>query len=69
MGLPCVLTIDGSDQKIAKTVVSNTKEQNQRILSMNSMQSVTVEEMGNGATYLTVMEKNREVLEAALSGD
>ena len=36
---------------------------------MNSMQSVTVEEMGNGATYLTVMEKNREVLEAALSGD
>ena len=69
LGLPCVLTIDGSDQKIAKTVVSNTKKQNQRILSMNSMQSVTVEEMGNGATYLTVMEKNREVLEAALSGD
>ena len=69
LGLPCVLTIDGSDQKIAKTVVSNTKKQNQRILSMNSMQSVTVEEMGNGATYLTVMEKNREVLEAALSGE
>lgn len=66
--LPCVLTIDGSDQKIAKTVVSNTQKQNQDICSMDSLQSVTAEEIEEGMTYLTVMENNRIVLEKALSG-
>lgn len=67
--LSCVLTIEGSDQKIAKTVAANTKQQNQKILSLDSMQSVTKEEIADGATYLSVMEHNRKVLERALSGE
>ena len=69
LGLPCVLTIDGSDTKIAQTVISNTQKKNQKILSVNSMQSVTREEIEDGMTYLTVMEKNRKAIETALYGE
>lgn len=68
LGLSCVLTMEGSDQKIAATVAANTKKQNPYILSVNSMQSVTAEEIEDGMTYLSVMEDNRSVLEKALSG-
>lgn len=65
--LPCVLTLDGSDGRIARTVISGTKAKDQGILTMDSMQSVTWEDTENGATYLSIMEENRRVLEAALS--
>ena len=65
--LPCVLTLDGSDGRIARTVISGTKAKDQEILTMDSMQSVTWEDTENGATYLSIMEENRRVLEAALS--
>lgn len=65
--LSYVLTVEGSDQRIAKTVISGTKEKNQDILVMDSMQSVTREDAENGATYLSIMKENRKVLERALS--
>ena len=67
MELPCVLTLDGSDGRIARTVISGTKAKDQGILTMDSMQSVTWEDTENRATYLSIMEENRRVLEAALS--
>ena len=33
---------------------------------MDSMQSVSAEDMENGATYLSIMEQNLEVLKSAL---
>ena len=66
LNLGTVLTIDGSDQKIAKTVVENTKLKNQSIRSMNSMQGITSKDVQNGVTYLKVMEDNLKVLEQAL---
>jgi zinc transport system substrate-binding protein len=65
--LPCVLTIEGKQHKIAETIVRNTKKKNQSILSMNSMQSVTSDDVKNGTTYLSVMEKNLSVLKQALN--
>ncbi len=64
--LPCVLTIEGAQHKIAETIVQNTAEKNQKILTMDSMQSTTSEDVANGTTYLSVMEKNLSVLKEAL---
>ena len=64
--LPCVLTIEGAQHKIAETVVRNTTAKNQRVLTMDSMQSTTTQDVKNGTTYLSVMEKNLFVLKEAL---
>lgn len=66
LGLPCVLTVDGARHRIAQTVVENTKDKNQPILTMDSMQSATLADAENGKTYLSVMQKNLEVLKTAL---
>ena len=63
--LPCVLTIEGAQHKIAETVVRNTTAKNQRVLTMDSMQSTTSKDVKNGTTYLSVMEKNLSVLKEA----
>ncbi len=67
MSLPVVLTIDGSDQKIAKTIIENTTAKNAEILTLDSMQSVTDEQIEQGVSYLSIMENNLSVLEKALS--
>ena len=64
--LPCVLTIEGVNHKIADTVVANTSAKNQKVLTMDSMQATTSSDVKNGATYISVMEKNLDVLREAL---
>ena len=64
--LPCVLTIEGAQHKIAETIVRNTTAKNQRGLTMDSMQSTTSKDVKNGTTYLSVMEKNLSVLKEVL---
>ena len=66
LGLSNVLTIEGKNHKIAKTVVDNTKNKDQKVLTMDSMQSTTAKDVKDGATYLGIMEKNLEVLKEAL---
>ena len=65
--LPCVLTIEGARHKIAETIVQNTAKKDQKVLTMDSMQSTTYEDVKNGATYLTIMEQNLDVLKEALN--
>ncbi len=67
LSLPCVLTIEGKQHKIAETIVQNTKAKNQPILTMDSMQATTSEDVANGTTYLGVMENNLGVLKQALN--
>ena len=66
LGLKVVLTLEGTDHSIADTIISTSKKKNAEIKSMDSMQSTTAEDVDNGATYLSSMEKNLEVLETAL---
>ena len=61
-----VLVIENSDQKIAKKIVETTNAKDQKIVEMNSMQSVTADQIADGATYLGIMEANLKALEAAL---
>lgn len=67
LGLKSVMTLEGTDHKIAQTIINTSKKQSAEILSMNSMQSTTGEDVSNGATYLSIMENNLNVLTQALN--
>ncbi|MBR4947382.1 MAG: zinc ABC transporter substrate-binding protein [Clostridiales bacterium] len=66
LSLPAVLTIEGKDHSIAQTIVENTAAKDQKILTMDSMQSTTSDDVKNGASYLSIMESNLSVLKEAL---
>lgn len=67
LNLTTVLTIDTPKHRIAQTVIDNTKQKNQKILSLNSMQSVTSEDVETGETYLNIMRNNLDILSQALN--
>lgn len=67
LGLPAVMTIEGTDHRIAETIVQNTQDKNKRILTLDSMQSTTSRDVQNGTTYLSVMGSNLSVLRDALN--
>ena len=58
--------IENSDKKIAETVKASTKSQDQSIVEINSLQSITSKDIENGVTYLGTMEKNLEALSEGL---
>lgn len=66
LGLKYVMTIEKSDQKIAKTIIENTQNKDQSILTLDSMQSTTSADVANGMTYLSIMEGNLNILKEAL---
>ena len=61
-----LMVIENSDQKIAKKIIETTESKDQKIVEMNSMQSVTADQIADGATYLGIMEANLKALVAAL---
>lgn len=69
LGLDTILTIEGSDRRIAEAIAQNTKEKNQAILTLDSMQSVTAAVAENGTTYLSIARENLEVLKKALGAE
>lgn len=66
LGLTSVFTIENSDQKIAKTIIETSNAKDTSILTLDSMQSTTSEDVANGATYLSTMENNLEVLKQGI---
>ena len=66
LSLPAVLTIESKDKRIAETIIENTANKDQAVLSMDSMQSTTSQDVANGVTYISVMTSNLEVLKKAL---
>lgn len=67
LNLHTILTIEKSDKKIAETIKKNSKSKNQKILEMNSIQSVSAREIKNGTNYIELMEQNLSVLKTALN--
>ena len=67
LNLPVVLAIDGSDQKIARTIADNTGTRDQEVLMLDSMQSVCEDEIEEGESYLAIMSRNLDVLREALN--
>ena len=66
LGLKVILKIEDSDGGIATAVKNATQAKNQTILVMDSIQSATTKEYANGRNYLSIMQKNLEVLTEAL---
>ncbi|MDE6743658.1 MAG: metal ABC transporter substrate-binding protein [Lachnospiraceae bacterium] len=64
--LPAVLVMENGDRRMAETIIANTVDKDQEILALNSMQSVTAADIGQGVTYLSVMQENLAVLRKAL---
>ena len=65
--LPAIFTIDGSNGKIARAILEASKNsKNAQVLTLNSMQSVTDEQIKAGVDYLSIMRDNLEVLKQAL---
>lgn len=66
LDLLAILQNESADGSIAETIKNNTKEKNQTILTLDSMQSKTLADVEQGASYLSVMEENLNVLKEAL---
>ncbi len=64
--LPAIMTIDGSDKKIAETVLETSDNKTAEIYSLNSMQSMRKSNVDKGDDYITAMEYNLDVLKKAL---
>ncbi len=66
LALKNIFVIDKSDQKIAKTIVRNSKSKNAGILMLDSLQSTSLEDAQKGASYISIMRKNLVELKKAL---
>ena len=66
LGLSAIMTIEGDDHRIAETIRDNTSQKDQEILTMDSMQSTTSDDVKAGKTYLSIMQENLTVLKEAL---
>lgn len=64
--VPCVLVIDGSDKSLAEAILQAAGDKDKEILTLDSMQSVSWEDILRGANYLDIMKTNLEVLCKAL---
>lgn len=67
LNIDTVFTIDGSDAKIANAIISGTESKNQKILCLDSIQSVTDRQIQDGVTYISIMKSNLDILKEALS--
>ena len=66
LGLKAILQIETADGRIADTIRQNTQTQDQTVLTMDSLQSVTAGRLAEGVDYLSVMRDNLAVLKQAL---
>ncbi|NLM19883.1 MAG: zinc ABC transporter substrate-binding protein, partial [Clostridiaceae bacterium] len=62
--LPVVFSIELSNEKIADSIVEATDAEK---LTFHSIHNLSVEELAANETYISLMEKNIEVLEKALN--
>ena len=64
LGCDTIYTIENSDGRIAKSIIDATAAKNMNVAVMNSVQSVSAEQIANGTTYLSLMQENYAALKA-----
>jgi len=67
LGLKSVIAIEGAKHRIAETIIQNTADKNQLVLTMDSMQAVTAEGAAEGKSYISIMRANLDALKTALN--
>lgn len=66
LNLSYVVVVDQSDKKMAKTIINCTKNKNQKIVTLDSLQAVKQEQIDQGYSYLKAMKHNLKVLKKCL---
>lgn len=66
LDLSYVVVVDQSDKKMAKTIINCTKNKNQKIVTLDSLQAVKQEQIDQGYSYLKAMKHNLKVLKKCL---
>ena len=66
LDLSYVIVVDQSDKKMAKTIINCTKNKNQKIVTLDSLQAVKQEQIDKGYSYLKAMKHNLKVLKKCL---
>lgn len=66
LGLKVIYKIENSNHRIAESVKENTKNKDQQILVMDSIQSASTKEYQEGRNYLSIMEQNLVALKEGL---
>ena len=69
LNLKYIFTTESPLSSVAETIKENTKHKNQKILRLNSMQSVNKEQINSGTTYVSLSEYNLAQLKKAFSGE
>lgn len=62
--LPCIFVIEGGDKHLSEAIAHETGCQ---VYSLNSMQSVNRSDIQSGASYLTIMQQNINILKEAFN--
>lgn len=65
LDLNALIITETGDDRLARTVAENAGRGEMPVLTLNAMQSVSLEQAA-GTDYLTIMEQNRQALAAAL---
>ena len=66
LGLSAICQIETSDGAIARTIRDATRTKDQALVTLDSLQSVTPDQIAGGTTYLGIMEQNLTALTQAL---
>ncbi len=65
--LHSIIVLEGSNEKIAHTIINTTRDHNQKIVILDSLQSVSADDIESGKNYFNTMERNLTCLQEALS--
>ncbi|WP_019680458.1 metal ABC transporter solute-binding protein, Zn/Mn family [Ruminococcus flavefaciens] len=57
-----VFTLENSNKDIANAIISNSGKKDVKIAELNSLQSVSKSDISSGASYISLMQKNYDVL-------
>ena len=60
-----IFVLENSDEKIARTIIDNCEVDNMDVYSLDSMQSITSEDIEAGVSYLEIMNSNLETFKKA----
>ena len=67
--LKYVVILSDSKEDAAKAVIEKTVGKNQKIVKLDSLQSVSTKDIQNGKTYLSAMQSNLAALKTALEAE
>ena len=61
-----IFTLENSNKDIADSIITNSGKNDVKIAELNSLQSVSKNDISNGVSYISLMQKNYDVLASAL---